>query len=609
VSSARAKLIPHLPALDGLRGLALLGVLFFHSKKLLVGGYLGVDLFFVLSGYLITSLLLAESRESGRIALADFWVRRARRLFPALLSLMPAIAVYAWLLAKPEELERIRTDAVATLAYVANWSSVASERSYWEMFAAPSPLEHTWSLAIEEQFYLLWPLVVVLALRRGSARTVLALALGGAALSMAAMFFLYAPARTSRVYFGTDTRATAIFAGIAFAVLVPPTTTFSKRATRILDGFGLVAIIGLSVAWWSLPGESPLLYRGGFWLTEIAALVLVATAIAGPEQSIVARVLAFRPFVLVGLVSYGLYLWHWPIDVVITPERLHVGTNAARIVQFVTTFAIAMASYFGLEKPIRTRGVPFGRPVLVTSLAVLASLCAVGVATRTRLLRTVEPTAIAPAPATATDPRLAIVLFGDSTANSLGWTLRGTRKPGLVVELQGKDGCAMVDDGCRGEQWKSDIERIHPDVALVFGGGAYLHPFVTANGSWVKACHPAWQAHYEGVLRHRLAELASHDVRTFLLTLPHSRRPWDGAEENREIDCINRVSRAVASEVAGVEVLDLAERVCPNGDCPEREPEEAHAIRPDGIHFDMEGAQPVARWILQRIIGPTAANP
>jgi len=162
---ARARL-PHVPALDGLRGVALLGVLFFHANGALAGGYLGVDLFFVLSGFLITSVLLSEHQETGRIVLWTFWQRRARRLFPALLSLMPFIAIYGRFFAAPSELTRLRGDALATLAYVANWRAILSEKSYWDLFAQPSPLEHTWSLSIEEQFYVVWPLAVALLLRR-----------------------------------------------------------------------------------------------------------------------------------------------------------------------------------------------------------------------------------------------------------------------------------------------------------------------------------------------------------------------------------------------------------------------------------------------------------
>ena len=152
--------------MDGVRGVAVVAVLLFHAGKLR-GGYLGVDLFFVLSGYLITSLLLAESSTSGRVNLFGFWARRARRLLPALLLVVAFVGLYSAVIADPGELHRIRGDALATLAYVANWRFVFGGFDYFALFSSPSPLNHTWSLAIEEQFYVVWPLLVLLVARRG----------------------------------------------------------------------------------------------------------------------------------------------------------------------------------------------------------------------------------------------------------------------------------------------------------------------------------------------------------------------------------------------------------------------------------------------------------
>src|SRR3954454_19666729 len=173
----------HEPALGGVRGLAVAGVLVFHGGYL-QGGYLGVDAFFVLSGVLITSLLLVEAASSGGVSLRRFWARRARRLLPAVACVLAFVAVYAWVWAKPEELATIRGDAIATLLYVANWRQIFSSNDYFALFRSPSPLQHTWSLAIEEQFYVLWPLAVFALVgvraRRGwgSARRVFAACCG-----------------------------------------------------------------------------------------------------------------------------------------------------------------------------------------------------------------------------------------------------------------------------------------------------------------------------------------------------------------------------------------------------------------------------------------------
>src|SRR5262245_34579549 len=312
--------IPHLPALDGLRGLAVIGVLLFHDDKRLAGGYLGVDLFFVLSGYLITSLLLAEWAATARIDLKAFWVRRARRLFPALLALLLVVSLYAKALAAPNELARIRGDGLATIAYVANWRAIYAGQSYWALFAAPSPLDHTWSLAIEEQFYVLWPLIAFLVLRlsKGSAKALLALTLALTLLSAASMWLLYAPDSTSRAYMGTDARGASILAGAGLACVISTRGTLkSDRAVRLLDIAGLLALALLGLAWARLGGQSIWLYHGGFWLTELAVIVLIACA-AHDRRSLVGRALAFRPLVWAGLISYGMYLWHWPLFVVLT---------------------------------------------------------------------------------------------------------------------------------------------------------------------------------------------------------------------------------------------------------------------------------------------------
>jgi peptidoglycan/LPS O-acetylase OafA/YrhL len=591
-SPAGRSSIRHVPALDGLRGAALLGVLFFHANGALPGGYLGVDLFFVLSGFLITSLLLAEHRDTGRIALSSFWVRRARRLFPALLSLMPAVAVYSWFFAGPGELPGLRADALATLAYVANWRAVFSHKSYWELFATPSLLEHTWSLAIEEQFYVVWPLVVVLVLRRRTSRSILALALGLTALSMAAMLALFDPAQVSRVYLGTDTRAAGILAGAALATVLSPSTTFQARTVRLFDVLGTASLLGLGVAWWKLSGESPFLYRGGFWLTEIAVLVLVVCAVMG-RRSLVARALSFRPLTLVGTISYGVYLWHWPVNVFFTTERVHLSGLWLHVLQFATTFAIAIVSYHLLEQPIRRGGVPFGRPVYMVPAAVALTVLLVVRATYARPLP--PPPPLPPAPAVVT---FRIALFGDSTANSLGWGLRGARKPGVGVELLGLDGCTMLWDTCGGPQWAQQRKDLHPDATLVFLGGAFLHG-LTTEGGWYKSCHPAWNSKFQGTLTRGLEALNAEKGPLWAVTVPYPLGPYDNATYRAEVDCLNASIRAAAASVPGVQILDLAERVCPKGVC-EREIDGV-AIRPDGVHYSMEGGTSVAGWVLEQI--------
>ena len=226
--------IPHISALDGARGAAVAGVLLFHGGHL-TGGYLGVDFFFTLSGFLITSLLLAEVARHNSVGLGAFWARRARRLLPALVVLMLGVAVYSRVIATPQELPQIRGDALATLAYSANWRSVFAHQSYFALFLSPSPLQHTWSLAIEEQFYLVWPLVFVAlfaAFSRATAKAVLVTSLVLAAASVLLTVVLYDARNTNRDYYGTDTRAAAILFGVALAAGLALYGPVKRRGTR-----------------------------------------------------------------------------------------------------------------------------------------------------------------------------------------------------------------------------------------------------------------------------------------------------------------------------------------------------------------------------------------
>jgi len=590
-----------LPALDGLRGLALLGVLLFHANGALPGGYLGVDLFFVLSGFLITSLLLAEQRETGRIALGPFWVRRARRLFPALLSLMPVVALYGRYFARQDELLTVRAQALAALAYVANWQAIFRHQSYWQLFAAPSPLEHTWSLSIEEQFYVVWPLLVSLVLRRRTDRTLLGVCLALSALSMLAMLYLFDPGNTTRAYLGTDTRMTGILLGAALATLISPNDHLGARAVRLLDVCGLVSALGLGIAWATLRGTNPFLYHGGFWLTELGALSLIACAIAG-ERSLLARALAVRPLTWLGTISYGVYLWHWPVNVFLSTERTHLHGLALHALRFAVTFAIAIVSYRFLEQPIRKHGVPFNRPLYIVPAAVALSVFLVVHATYAEGRS--EPTAhSAQLPSSVSAPefvRFRIAVFGDSTANSLGWSLRNLHGQGVAVELMGKDGCNMLEDTCQGSHWVEQVRSLHPNASIVYLAGVFLYGF-HVNGDWHTACRPDWDAKLARVLALRLGELSHEGGLVFAATMPYPVGPYENDSNDRRafherVDCINAVIRKSAGGVPGVRVLDIGNQLCPDGVC-QQEVGASELLRPDGVHFSIDASKGLARWV------------
>jgi peptidoglycan/LPS O-acetylase OafA/YrhL len=383
--TARAGL-PYVAALDGIRAIAVAAVVLYHAGVAVApGGFLGVDVFFVLSGFLITSLLLEERRVTGRIDLGRFWLRRARRLLPAAFLVIAASAIAAAVLA-PGDFSRTRADALASLVYANNWHQLLADHSYFAAFERPSLLLHLWSLAVEEQFYLLWPLVLGLAVgrlgRRGAAWVTLAAAVASAVL----MAVIYEPGRDpSRVYFGTDTHASGLLIGalLAFAwplgrLRTPP----RPSAAVVLDAAGLLALAGVlwAIVTWTDYDDG--VYHGGLAMIGLVTAVLIAAA-SHPATRL-SRALGVQPLVWIGKRSYGIYLWHWPVMALSRPG-VDVQAPKTLIVlgQIALTVALAAASYRWLERPIRTgtaqralRGLLDRRPPRVRLAVVSATLVA-----------------------------------------------------------------------------------------------------------------------------------------------------------------------------------------------------------------------------------------
>ena len=352
--------LPYVGGLDGLRAFAVVAVLLYHAGVAAVpGGFLGVDVFFVLSGYLITSLLLAERERTGRIDLLRFWARRARRLLPAAVLVVVA-SVAAIAILHPREAGPLRGDAIASLFYVNNWHQILAERSYFDAFERPSLLQHLWSLAVEEQFYLLWPLALGACLSAlGRGRTV-AVTLVAGVCSAVFMAFLFQPGTDpSRVYYGTDTHAVGLLVGalLAFAwPLRPLVSVPRRRAAAALDAGAALAGAAVLIAMLTWQDYDPWVYRGGIAVVSIATAVLVA-AIAHPASR-AGRWLGVAPLLWIGRRSYGIYLWHWPV-MALTRPGLDVDASPWLVVplQFALTFALAAASYKWVEQPFRTRTV------------------------------------------------------------------------------------------------------------------------------------------------------------------------------------------------------------------------------------------------------------
>jgi peptidoglycan/LPS O-acetylase OafA/YrhL len=362
----------HLRALDGLRGVAVLGVVAYHfAPGSAPGGFLGVDVFFVLSGFLITSLLVNEWERSRGISFVKFWGRRARRLLPALFLVLGAVGVYALLMSNQADAHHIGEDGLATLGYFANWHFISSGQSYVERIVqgSPSPLRHTWSLAIEEQFYLVWPIVVGLVgvivartLRRSERgrrrfrRVLVALCVVLAVASFVRMITLFhATGDANRVYYGTDSRAFLILIGSALGALSAGVLTVQWRMLRLaLVAGGTVAAVVLAVTMAKLLVTDTRLYDGGYGVIAIL-ITLVLVAAAQPGMNPLGRLLETRPIVGLGLISYGVYLWHWPITVWVTTQRVHLDGVALFAVRSLITLSLSVASYVLVEQPIRQR--------------------------------------------------------------------------------------------------------------------------------------------------------------------------------------------------------------------------------------------------------------
>lgn len=615
-STTRRPTIPHLPALDGLRGLAVLGVLFFHDGRL-PGGYLGVDLFFVLSGYLITSLLLAEWKATSRIDLAAFWIRRARRLFPALLALLPVVALYAFTLAKPGELLRIRWDGFATLGYVANWRAIFAGRSYWDMFEAPSPLEHTWSLAIEEQFYVFWPLLTVAVLRlfKGSRRAMFAvcLALGIVSTSLLVWHGIRIGG-TDRAYLGTDTRGAAILFGAALACFLAEFRSATPAtSSRGIDILGFVAVLVLGFSWIRMDGQHRYLYRGGFLATELAVLVLIVCATRG-TQSVIGRALAFRPLTWVGLISYGVYLWHWPLYVVFSPERMHFSGWPLTMLRLSTTFGISLISYHWLEQPIRKRGLPFGKPMVV--LPVVVGICSGLLFMSTRYIATAR-TVLQSLPWTAVIPpgTKSVLVVGDSVAQALGERMRVVQsEKKVMIAERGTPNCSILEGtlptlslanvphsgGDCDAHWEKDAMMLHPDIALVILGGGHFAP-VQIGDTWQRPCEAGWTKAYGDELEKDLRKMKPYVGQLWITRIPYALGIWHKPERDGHIDCFNQTIEEVAARVKDVRILDLAKHLCPAGSASCMTESGGVPIRPDGMHFAGDGANDTARWVLDQV--------
>ncbi|WP_369228698.1 acyltransferase family protein (plasmid) [Streptomyces sp. R39] len=357
-----------IPSIDGLRALAVVGVLAFHFELGLPGGFLGVDLFFVISGFVITRLLLAQRVREARPRQVEFWFRRAKRLLPAVLLVVAS--VQAWMLIQdpPGLRATVNGQTLAALAYVSNWYAITADVGYWNVGPEAAPLNHLWSLAVEEQFYVLWPLVLagVLALlpARVSRRVLVTAALVVAAVGYVLARHWYVPGTPERAYLGTDTRVGALLLGVVVA-LGP--ARLPARLSAVLAG---VSVAVLGVLWATADMDSAAFYT---WQLPVAGLAaaLVVNYLAHTTTGPLSRFLCLAPLQWTGLRSYAIYLWHWPVWVFLGVEFPGL-SHAVRVAMAVAaTLVLAAAGYALVEQPVRASR---RRPLVV--LPALAACCA-----------------------------------------------------------------------------------------------------------------------------------------------------------------------------------------------------------------------------------------
>jgi len=628
----------HVSALDGLRGLAVALVVVYHfAPEVLPAGFIGVDIFFVLSGFLITSLALGEHRTSSKVSSSGFYMRRARRLLPAaIVTVVVAIALAAVL--QPDSTRAAnRGMGIASLLYVANWWMIDQQNSYQATFGTESPLSHFWSLAVEEQFYVFFPLlllvVIVVVARRGGrtaslAKWLLALSVLGALASATLMSVMYsADTDPSRVYLGTATRVHELFVGVAGACVwwLWSAALRERASLRILTAVAAVSAIFLGLVSVFSSFRASWLYHFGFLTIAVAALAIVLAAVA--KSSVISKVFELRVLCVLGLVSYSVYLWHWPVRVFVNSSNTPFDGLSLFCVRIVLTAVAASLSFFLIERPFRA--VKSAKRVALLSVAGMAvALCAVWVISRPVPAASTEfSTSEAPAAAEELQSPLKILWLGDSVA----WVLGGGRlefphptgydspfdSGRVLIWNKAEFGCPLVAYPQRSfgvikenngwcvdheGQWPPLIAQFLPDV--VAWSGILLDTYdYKVDGKWIAFGSPEWDALYLSILD-RARVIATSSGATFMVIgqadpLADPAQSGDGQEtllpENLwRFVHVRELQRKFAEQHSNDTVfVDMQPIVCPNDSCKDLviDPK---GTRPDGVHFTKEAVLAMA---------------
>jgi peptidoglycan/LPS O-acetylase OafA/YrhL len=628
----------HITALDGMRGIAVLLVMFFHFKLgPFRGGFVGVTVFFTLSGFLICSRTLSEVGRSGRFGVGDFFERRVRRLAPAAILCILVVVICTSIFGTREQHASVPGDALASLANVANWRFLFHGTSYADLFAAPSPLNHFWSLAIEEQFYLVFPLAVFLILKLSGRLRVAAVAL----LVSAALEWSIHEAGTAssfnRFYYGTDARMSELLVGVIAALVlhywrisVPRPAGPQRFGVMLLAAAGLGAIVVGAMTYRN--GGASYQHGGAFFM----ALATAALIIGGLEASNgVARLCSVRPLVYVGMISYGAYLYHWPIFALSGSHWGPLHGTSLGLAQLGASLLLAAASFRFLEAPIQRRRFAPTRPGMLRGWSVaIAGAAAVTIglalfhpvhgparfaASSTGLQIParvqVKPGAVV-ARTSAVNRPLRVLVTGDSTAEVMANALVSYQNshpqaiqvldlslPGcpitptdLIRNYSGESGQNVTLCGGWTKTFPPRIANFKPDVSLVFLSVMEQTDQRARSGNWDNLLDPAYRAHQESEFGALIDDLHATGAPVAWADVPYFKfqadLPWI-SDSTQRTDVLNAMFREVVARHTGVRLLDYASHLNKPGD------EVNTVIRPDGIHMNPIYAEGLARiWLL-----------
>jgi peptidoglycan/LPS O-acetylase OafA/YrhL len=643
--------LAYMPALDGIRGVAIIVIMGYHGGVFLTrGGFYSLDTFFALSGFLITSLLVSEWQRTGTVRLRVFWARRARRLLPGLLCMLLGVACFAAFLVPTGMYPTLRGDGIASLFYYANWHFIASGSNYFIQTGLTSPLIHMWSLAVEEQFYLLWPLIVLATLALTRSRLVLlCICVAGALASAIEMGLLYSVADVNRVYFGTDTRAQSLLVGAALAVglslwadrrrgmthVVPiegrPFGVQTPWAVRTPQGrlavlfVGVTGVVGSVALWTTVSYNTAFAYRGGFLLAALGTCGVLCSVVCAPG-ALLAMGLSWAPLRYIGRISYGMYLWHYPLFTYIDGARTGLTGYPLFLVRAAATVAIATVSYVVVELPIRRGSLRAGWAVrLLVPITVLGTVISLIAATPAPSL---SIGAAAPT-STPSGPPVRVLMVGDSTALTLDIGLNEHAASfgvtpfnggifgcgvttGAEYQLKGVD-AAMAPE-CSGSPpafqwpnlWRYRINEVRPNVVMILAG-RWEVVNRTYEGRWTSIADPTYAAYVERELELAVHVAGSDGAQVVLLTAPcydsgeqPDGEPWPEDSRDR-LAIYNSLVRRAASAIPGTALINFNAMSCPGG--LYRASMDGQQVRQsDGVHFTFTGGNVFAARIWPQVV-------